>query len=226
MSVKTSSKNQSTHYQHIIWDWNGTILNDNSAIVTTVNKLIQKNNLKEIDEQFLVMNHGHPVINLYKIMGFDLSENKYEILCDEFFESYCELSRNCDLQDGAIELINVFKQRDISQSILSAHPHEYLVYDINHKNLLNNFSEVVGSHNKEAKSKIEYGKEWLNKATHLKDKPILFIGDTDHDFETAQELGVDCVLVAKGVQHKSRLTHLDCPVFDSLVEVNEYLFRS
>ena len=226
MSVKTSSKNQSIPYQHIIWDWNGTILNDNSAIVTTVNKLIQKKNLKEIDEQFLVMNSGHPVINLYKKLGFDLTGNNFDILCHEFFEEYSTLSRNCDLHVGAIELLRIFEDSNITQSILSAHNHEFLVRDVSYKGLIDKFSEILGSEDKHGKSKLEYGKQWLDKTTHLKDKPILFIGDTDHDYETAQELGVDCVLVARGVQHKSRLTPLDCPVFDSLVEVREYLFGS
>ena len=49
------------------------------------------------------------------------------------------------------------------------------------------------------------------------------IGDTAHDSEVAKALGINCLLVARGDQHKDTLLKTGYKVFDSLKEVIEYL---
>ena len=52
---------------------------------------------------------------------------------------------------------------------------------------------------------------------------FLMIGDTVHDAEVAKALDIDCLLVARGDQHKDTLLKIGYKVFDSLSEVLEYL---
>ena len=52
---------------------------------------------------------------------------------------------------------------------------------------------------------------------------ILLIGDTKHDFEIANEIGVDSILISSGHQEKAKLLELGVPVVDKLREVPEYL---
>jgi phosphoglycolate phosphatase len=47
------------------------------------------------------------------------------------------------------------------------------------------------------------------------------IGDTNHDFEVAQELGINCVLVADGHQSYERLKETGAEVVSSLAELTE-----
>ncbi|WP_081804819.1 HAD hydrolase-like protein [Draconibacterium orientale] len=42
------------------------------------------------------------------------------------------------------------------------------------------------------------------------------IGDTNHDFEVAQQLELDCILVADGHQSKERLEATGAKVIDEL----------
>ena len=65
-------------------------------------------------------------------------------------------------------------------------------------------------------------KEW--KETHKGEKAI-FIGDTTHDYETAQLLGADCYLISAGHQpeYKLREAGKDVKVFPTLDALIEYL---
>lgn len=48
------------------------------------------------------------------------------------------------------------------------------------------------------------------------------IGDTVHDSEVAKALDIDCILVARGDQHKDTLLKTGYKIFDSLGEVLIY----
>ena len=44
------------------------------------------------------------------------------------------------------------------------------------------------------------------------------VGDTLHDFDTADAMGIPCVLIAAGHNSKKRLLACGVPVFDSIEE--------
>ena len=52
------------------------------------------------------------------------------------------------------------------------------------------------------------------------------IGDTIHDSEVAERLGIDCVLVSIGHVNKSRLLRTGREVFNSLIALSEYIYDS
>ena len=51
---------------------------------------------------------------------------------------------------------------------------------------------------------------------------ILF-GDTVHDWEVANAVGIDCVLIANGHQHEDRLKATGAPVICDISEVPNFL---
>ena len=66
---------------------------------------------------------------------------------------------------------------------------------------------------------------WISKSKISKNK-ILMIGDTIHDSEVAERLGIDCVLVSIGHVNKSRLLKTGREVFDSLNSLPHYIYNS
>ena len=48
---------------------------------------------------------------------------------------------------------------------------------------------------------------------------MLLIGDSLHDLEVANELGIDCVLVANGHQSKERLLEKTSHILDKLSDL-------
>ena len=81
---------------------------------------------------------------------------------------------------------------------------------------------MVGLNNFYDHSKLENGKQWV-KELEYQPQHILFLGDTLHDYEVADAMGVDCVLLSCGHQPRPRLESSGVPVFDSLVEIVDWL---
>jgi len=75
-----------------------------------------------------------------------------------------------------------------------------------------------------AVSKIERGQQ-LIKEFNIDKSNALIIGDTIHDFEVSQKLGVKCILVADGHQSVERLNSTKAVVVPSLDKlINQPLF--
>lgn len=101
-------------YANIIWDWNGTLLNDIQLCVNIVNKLLSNHNIVQLDVESYKNVFGFPIRDYYRRIGVDFTKESFESL-------------------------------------------------------------------------------------------TVLIGDTIHDFDVSKELGVDCVLIARGHQSKKRL---------------------
>ncbi|MDR3625646.1 MAG: HAD hydrolase-like protein [Ignavibacteriaceae bacterium] len=52
---------------------------------------------------------------------------------------------------------------------------------------------------------------------------VLLIGDTVHDFEVAQEIGADCLLIADGHQSHKKLSACGVPVLDNINKLYDFL---
>ncbi len=123
----------------------------------------------------------------------------------------------CILHSGVEKTLLLLKEKNIEQSILSAYPHNTLIEIISHFNLNSFFSYIIGLDNIYATSKVELGKELMKKIGNGNGN-VLLVGDTEHDFDVASEIGADCVLIASGHQSKEKLLSCKVPVLDSISE--------
>ena len=53
---------------------------------------------------------------------------------------------------------------------------------------------------------------------------IMLIGDSVHDFEVAESLGVKCILFSKGHYSKKRLLRCNCQIIDNHSELKKIYF--
>lgn len=206
-------------YSHIIWDFNGTILNDVEAGIKSENTLLTRRKMPLIES----VEHYHsvftfPIIEYYKKLGHNFENESYDDLAEEWVAEYLKNSKISKLQDGVIDLLEYFKNKKCKQIILSATEQKMLVKQVECLGISNYFDEILGLDNIHAYSKIEIAKSWLEKE---KPRKTLLIGDTVHDYQVAQDLCSDCILVAIG--HQSYKTLLSCkvPVCHYLSEINE-----
>ena len=119
--------------------------------------------------------------------------------------------------------IEKFQKLGTKQSVLSAYSLRTLNQMLEHFNLLPFFEEVKGLDNIYAASKLELGKELIQKL-NLNGTRALLIGDTLHDAEVAIEFGIEAILITRGHQSKNALLKSGVPVFDSLEEMVEEIF--
>lgn len=205
-------------YKHIIWDWNGTLLNDRWLCVESINTLLEKRGKDLLSEERYLEIFDFPVRDYYLRAGFDFSKEEFKIPAIEFIELYDIKRKECSLQDNAEKVLRHFQKQGISQSLLSASEENVLLDMIRHFKLGNYFDKVTGLNNHYAVSKLDLGVK-LIKEININPDFILMIGDTRHDLEVARELGVDIVLYDQGHFPRHRLDGCDCRIISDLGEI-------
>ena len=209
-------------YSYILWDWNGTLLNDVDWCVKQINRMLAKrnkrvlNNISEYHAAFCF-----PIIDYYRNVGFDFTEESFESLAKEYIEIYHgEGSGSVSLHRNTEYVLEIMQNLQVSQSILSASAQSNLEMQLKPFEIRQYFDEILGISDIYAKSKLEIGIDYLLRNNV---QSAILIGDTTHDFEVSQAMGIECALVAHGHQSKEKLMQCNTPVFDNLDEVLSFL---
>ncbi|MDD4316580.1 MAG: HAD hydrolase-like protein [Clostridia bacterium] len=209
-------------YDHILWDWNGTLLDDIDACIISINKSLTEYSLPLMTRQKYFEKFDFPVKNYYARIGFDISGGKYETLAQDYIENYVAESKvSAKLHDGVVEMLQFFYENKVPQSILSASEYDILIERLGHYGILKYFAGIKALDNIYAHGKLHLGREWV---AQNPGKKVLFIGDTKHDFEVAADMGADCILFSGGHCKKQQLELIDCIVIDDLREIKEYVY--
>jgi phosphoglycolate phosphatase len=208
-------------FDTIIWDWNGTLLNDIDICIESINCLLSDRKLPLLSREKYLDIFGFPVIDYYKRLGFDFEKEPFEIPAREYIEIYSSKIEECRLHDSAIQVLNFFKTRGYRQLILSASELTILEESIHHFNIQNFFEDYTGLDNHFATSKTELGLK-LFKNLDIDPEKACFIGDTTHDFEVATALGCKCILVADGHQSLLKLKETGTIVIEKLELITEF----
>jgi len=205
-------------YKNIIWDWNGTLLNDVDICIDAMNILLKDRNLQQLSHEKYKSVFTFPVRDYYKAVGFNFDKEDFEKPAVEFIDNYNKLGYKAKLHKGVIELLKKADDLKISQYILSAMEHNSLIKMLDNFEITGFFEKIKGIDNHYAQSKIEQGKK-LIAGSNLDKRKTVMIGDTLHDAEVASALGVDCILVAQGHQSFERLNQNGNTVINSLEEL-------
>ncbi len=138
-------------YKHIIWDWNGTLLDDRWLCVEGINKGLIKRKLTPITEEKYRQVFTFPVKKYYMRLGFNFDKEPFEIAGDEFVSYYGKNFHKTNLQKDYKFVLSKIESKQISQSILSAAMQDFLSdWIIAHK-LEKYFFKIVGIDNQYAK---------------------------------------------------------------------------
>jgi len=194
-------------YEHVIWDWNGTILNDAEQSLIALNKLLLEHNLDEIKLWDYKSKFCHPLRNFYKDLGFDLEKNDFNELCTAFLLKYHNQREYMKVQKGIMNVIKYIDDSEITQIILSAMNENILIEDVRRLGLINCFEHVLGLNIDDSGSKISRAINFINMNDYALSKTLI-IGDTDHDLDVANELSIDIVFLANGHQSFEKLSSI------------------
>jgi phosphoglycolate phosphatase len=208
----------------VIWDWNGTLLNDVGISLNAVNQLLADRNLETITLERYLGVFTFPVQEYYEEIGFDFRSEPFEVTAHQFIKIYNRAVLNCGLHDGAVQVLDHLKNIGLKQYILSAMEQCLLEETVKHNNISSYFEGLYGLGDKYAVSKIELGISLIDQ-NHLQPSQTLLIGDTVHDYEVAQSVGCQCLLVANGHQSRNRLESAGATVIESLSELRNRIFK-
>ena len=194
-------------YDHVIWDWNGTLLNDAEMVIEVNNILLRQHGLSEITLEDYRHVFCHPVREYYRKLGFDLQKTPFEQIGDQFIRLYKDRVDQVDVFAGAKEILATLQSRKKAQWILSAAHQADLLQLLPRFGVAHFFAGVYGIGDHYADGKVGRGKELLQNIEADRGR-IILVGDTDHDFEVAMHLGIDILLVSQGHQSSQRLRAL------------------
>ena len=205
-------------YTDILWDFNGTILDDVDICINSVNLLLSRRGLPmldSLDEYHRVF--GFPVIDYYRRLGFDFEKEDYSsVIAPEWMAEYLRQAPDVGVCPGVREALEKFRSLGLRQTVISASETEMLTRQIRELGILEYFDGIYGLDNINAGSKTDRAREWRREHP---DAVALFLGDTEHDADTARAIGADCILIASGHQSAELLKKSGCPVIGSVKEL-------
>ncbi|MBN1563511.1 MAG: HAD family hydrolase [Anaerolineae bacterium] len=191
-------------YQHIIWDWNGTLLDDAWLCIEIMNAMLVRRGLKRMTPEEYEQVFDFPVRDYYQRLGFDFQVEPFEKVSDEFIGRYMKRLPECKLRDCTREVLAHGWRKGLNQYVLSAMKHDTLNDMVTNFKLQTFFKAVTGLNDHHAHGKSDVGRAWLDQQ-HLDRSTIVMIGDTVHDFEVAQTLGIDFIPIHSGHHSRERL---------------------
>lgn len=203
----------------ILWDWNGTLLDDLYLCVDCLNTLLhdfgypQQYTLEQYRDIFCF-----PIQDYYVRAGFDFSKHPFSVLAEHFMELYMPRAEKCGLVPGARDALDTFHTMKIPQVVLSASALPNLQLQVAQQDVGDYFTALLGLSDIYAASKVDIGTAFMRKAS-IDPTRALMLGDSAHDAEVAAAMGTRCILIASGHQPRAVLEATGYPVVDNASQV-------
>jgi len=209
--------------RQILWDWNGTLLDDLQYGMSVRNRIFPTFNLPTIEsvesyhEQFTF-----PIRLYYERAG--VTDANFVEVAHAWMAEYVRGFPTVPLHADALEVLNRFAKADFTQVVLSATKRDMLLEQIAQFDIQHHFAAILGLGDIYAGSKEEIGRQYLL-SSGIAPKDTFMIGDTLHDADVARAIGAKCVLVSRGHQSRQTLLTAGVPVVDTLQQAADLILQ-
>uniref|UniRef100_A0AAU2V861 Haloacid dehalogenase-like hydrolase n=1 Tax=Streptomyces sp. NBC_00003 TaxID=2903608 RepID=A0AAU2V861_9ACTN len=208
---------------HLVWDWNGTLLDDNAAIIEATNAAFAELGLEPITLERYRDLYCVPIPRFYqRLMGRLPTDAEWLVMDEAFHQQYWARADACGLTEGAAELLAARWAAGLSQSLLSMAPHEHLVPIVRRHGITEHFVRVDGrtgpSHGSKAEHMVRHLTALRAADPEISGERIVVIGDAVDDAVAASAVGAAAVLFTGGSHSRASLAAAGVPVVDSLAE--------
>ncbi|KIH96892.1 phosphatase [Streptomonospora alba] len=199
--------------KHIVWDWNGTLLDDNHANMAALNRVCAEFGREPVELDFWRTFFRRPLLGCYEdLLGRRLTEQEWARLNRLYDDHYTAMLPSCGLAEGVPDVLLDWHAYGGSQSLLSMAAHDQLVSLISDRALGDHFTRVDGR-----RFDTPDGSKARHLAAHLDEldvdpAAVALVGDIDDDGRAATEAGAQAVLVASGLMSRERLEATGHPV--------------
>ena len=205
---------ESMQLTHVLWDWNGTLLDDVAASLASVNDMLARRGMPPIGLPRYKACICVPIRGFYAQV-FDLEHEDYDAILAEYNAGYLLHLHDCGLAAGALEALDAFAAGGVRQAIVSSSHRDQLLENAARYGVADRFDALLGAADYQADSKIERAAAYLA-AAGADPAQVLVIGDLAHDADMARSLGARCVLLTAGHEQPERLRAAGVPLIDSL----------
>ena len=213
------------YYETIVFDFNGTIIDDAWYTKDVLNEMLTMQGHKTVTLDEYRTYFTFPVFDYYKKVGFVLppeGKDDFEALAKYFVRRYREGFDAVKVFPDLHDFVKSFEGKK-NLILLSATKQNELLLQTKMVGVDKYFDNIIGTSDEYASGKAGVAKNFFSK-TRLDLSKTLFIGDTLHDAEVAKELGADIILISRGHQTKEVLENgTDALILDSLEEAKNYI---
>ena len=206
----------------ILFDLDGTIINTLEDLCCATNYALNKYGYKNItiDDTKRYIGNGNMML-IKRSVNFDLSH--VNELYDEFIDYY---KNNCDIYsypyDGIHDLLIELKNNNIKLAVVT-NKNGLIAQKIINKYFPNIFDLVIGDgmgfERKPKPDMINY----VMKVFNINKDNIIYIGDSEVDIETANNINCDKIIVSYGFRDKNDLLKKCDDLCDSVSNLKNIL---
>jgi phosphoglycolate phosphatase-like HAD superfamily hydrolase len=202
--------------KHLVWDWNGTLLDDLHLVVSSSNVAFASAGGRDVDADEHRRAFRRPVADFYaEMLGRAIGEEEFGRLDQIFHDAYRLGLTDVSLAADAQAAIKTWPG---SQSLLSMWFHHELVPAVESYGLSGLFTRIDG-----LQAELGGGFKAAHLSAHLAGigvagTDVVMIGDSLDDADAAESVGGRAVLYTGGFTDPSRLRESGRPVADTLVE--------
>ena len=209
-------------YKYIFWDFNGTIIDDVNNALGCVNDLLARKNHNAITLQEYYNYIETPIIGFYYHI-LPPEEIDFDEISRDYHRDYNKRMSETHLADGAFDLLKELHVHGVHQYIITANHIDETTSLSKSFGIYDFLDGILGADDTLASSKKDRAIK-LFRELDIHPNDALFVGDTLHDLETANALGIDCVLVEYGHQGKKLLQEHKAFTVPSLKQVRDVIF--
>jgi phosphoglycolate phosphatase-like HAD superfamily hydrolase len=201
---------------HLVWDWNGTLLDDLALVVAATNSAFATCSDVRVTTEEHRRDFRRPIADYYgRVLGRPVDEAEFIRLDKAFHAAYGDGLVRCGLTADALGALASWTG---TQSLLSMWFHDELVPTVDRYGLARYFLRVDG-----LRASVGGGPKAPHLAAHLNALGVsgddcVLIGDSVDDAEAAVSAGARCVLYAGGFTDPDRLRATGHPVADTLAD--------
>jgi phosphoglycolate phosphatase-like HAD superfamily hydrolase len=201
--------------KHLVWDWNGTLLDDLDLVVAATNASLALLGGGPVTADEHRRDFRRPVASYYAhVLGRAVGPAEFLALDKVFHDTYRAGLATCELASDALAALAHWPG---TQSLLSMWFHHELVPTVQARGLVRHFARVDG-----LPGPVGGGFKAGHLRAHLlalglDGEQCVLIGDSVDDADAAASVRASCVLYAGGFTDADRLRATGAPVAASLL---------
>lgn len=213
-------------YKYIIFDFNGTLLDDVKLSLDDLNFCVHKyiNKNKNVSLNDYLNHFMFPVSKYYESVGFDFKKINFKDLANDFISYYQKrYAKQTSLYKNVIKTLSELKKQNYTLIILTASFKELLNKQLEYFKIDNYIDVILAQENNYANSKEEIALNYF-KLNNIDPTLCLYIGDTVHDYEVSKILNIKCLSFSSGHNSKELLSkHNKDYLIDDIYDIFKYL---
>jgi len=205
--------------RHVIWDWNGTLVDDLPVVVAAVNTSLAELGYPPIDADGYRNHYTRPVRVFYnRLLGREVTDAEWARIDATFHGAYEAGLHQIELSSGAFDAVSAIHHAGATQSILSMWWHDSLVPEVERRGLTRFMLRVDGNLGNKGDTKTGTLQRHLDALGRV--GSVVMIGDSLDDATAAAATGVSCILYDGGSHHLAAMKQAGVPIATTLAEAS------